>query len=88
MFWSGVLFIYVAVSMIIGISFVDFYYKESVNPSSTFKSAIEDIETLGELLISVLLFLGWIFSIFFYGISKLIYNSYTIKVMNIKIKKH
>jgi len=83
----GTIIIYSVISMLISGIHVDYYIKENINPFKDAKDSIKEIETIGDLIIFILLSYAWLIAVLFYGIVKVFYNRYTISLMNVRIKK-
>jgi hypothetical protein len=63
------------------------YFSEEEKPFSFGKEAWDDVKTVGELLTIIVCFPAWIASVIGYGVVKVFYNRFTIKLANVKIKK-
>jgi len=79
------IFFYIAISFLFSL-FIFSGYLDNGFINFT-KTKIKDIETIGELLLGIFCILAWLFSVVLYVVYKILCNKFTVKLMNIKIRK-
>jgi len=77
---------YSLISFILSIFLSCGFVEENINPFKDAIVAIKEIETIGDLIITILLSYTWLLATLIYGLIKIFYNRYTVSLMNVKIK--
>ena len=72
----AILIVYSVISLIISILLICCYNKNEINPFKDAIDTIKDIETIGDLIIIILLTYAWLLAILFYGVIKIFYNRF------------
>ena len=83
----AILIVYSVISLIISILLICCYNENEINPFKDAIDTIKDIETIGDLIIIILLIYAWLLAVLFYGVIKIFYNKFTIALMDIKIRR-
>ena len=77
---------YSLISFLLSIFLSCGFVEENINPFKEAISPIKKMETIGDLIISILLSYTWLLATLIYGLIKIFYNRYTVSLMNVKIK--
>jgi len=72
---------YSLISFLLSIFLSCGFVEENINPFKDAIVAIKEIETIGDLIITIFLSYTWLL-----GLVKIFYNRYTVSLMNVKIK--
>jgi len=77
---------YSLISFLLSIFLSCGFVEENINPFKDAIVAIKEIETIGDLIITIFLSYIWLLATLIYGLVKIFYNRYTVSLMNVKIK--